>query len=161
MIRPMGLGWKLAISVVVAELLGGLGGVVTAGSIDGWYAALEEPPGTPPNAVFGPVWSVLYACIGVSFALVWDRVPAGPAKRRALLWFAAQALLNLLWSPLFFGAQQLGWALVNIVALLVAIVGTIRAFHPLHRPAAWVLVPYLLWVGYATYLNAGFWWLNR
>ncbi len=159
--RLMPLWTKIVVCVVVAEVLGGLGGWITAGSIGDWYAALETPPGTPPNAVFGPVWGTLYALIGLSLALFWHRAPGGADKRRGFACFTVQALLNLAWTPVFFGAHQLGLALAVILALLVTIALTIGGFWKLHRPAAILLVPYLLWVGYASYLNAGFLVLNR
>ncbi|HEY1122448.1 MAG TPA: TspO/MBR family protein [Haloferula sp.] len=152
----MPLWLKIVLSIAVAEILGGLGGFITASSIGSWYAALERPPGTPPNAVFGPVWSILYAMMGIAFALVWHRAPAGPAKQRALTIFFIQLVLNLAWTPVFFGAHLLAPALVVIGLLVLAIAATIIHFRPLDKLAAALLVPYLLWVCYATYLNAGF-----
>jgi tryptophan-rich sensory protein len=99
--------------------------------------------------------------MGAAVALVWHRAPAGPAKRGALVLFAIQFLLNMAWSPVFFALQQIGLALAVIVTLWVAIILTIRRFLPLDRTAAFLLTPYLLWVSYATYLNAGFLILNR
>jgi len=157
----MKLWLKALLCIVAVNLLGAAGAIVTSGSLSDWYAALEKPPGTPPNAVFGPVWTLLYAMIGASLALVWHRAPSGPEKRLALTLFLIQMLLNLAWTPLFFGAQATGAALLAIVLLWVAILLTILKFKPLDRIAAALLVPYLLWVGYATYLNAGFFWLNR
>jgi len=157
----MPLWAKIILSIVVVEILGGLGGYLTASSIGSWYAALERPPGTPPNAVFGPVWTVLYALMGIAFALIWHRVPAGPEKRVAIILFFIQLALNLAWTPVFFGAHQLAAALMVITLLILAIVITIVRFRPLDRVAAGLLVPYLLWVCYATYLNAGFMVLNE
>ncbi|MCW1885107.1 tryptophan-rich sensory protein [Luteolibacter flavescens] len=157
----MPLWLKIVLCIVAAEILGGLGGYITASSIGSWYVNLERPPGTPPNAVFGPVWSALYAMIGTSLALIWHRAPAGPAKRGALVAFFIQLALNLAWTPVFFGAHQLAAALVVIVLMILAIVVTIVRFRPLDPLAAGLLVPYLLWVCYATYLNAGFMVLNR
>ena len=157
----MHLWIRIALCVIVAEILGGLGGIVTAGSVGGWYASLQPPPGTPPNAVFGPVWGTLYALIGLAFALVWHHAPAGPEKRRAFRWFAVQSVLNLVWTPVFFGAHQLGLSLLVILSLFVTIAITIHFFRKIHRFAGWLLVPYLLWVAYASYLNAGFLFLNR
>ncbi len=156
----MPLWLKIVLSVLVMEILGGLGGFVTASSIGTWYAGLERPPGNPPNAVFGPVWTLLYALMGIAFALIWHRAPAGPAKRRALAAFAVQLVLNLAWTPVFFGLHQLAAALAVIGLLLLAILVTLFRFFPLDRTAGILLVPYLLWVGYATYLNAGFLVLN-
>lgn len=163
-VRPSGMTkfWpKLVLSVVLVMVLGATGGLITAGAIPGWYAKLEKPAGTPPNAVFGPVWTVLYLMIGISLARVWHFAPPGERKDTALMRFAGQMLLNLSWTPLFFGAQLLAVALVVILALGTAILLTILAFKPLDRVAAWLLMPYLAWVSYATYLNAGFFWLNR
>ncbi|MCB1203247.1 MAG: tryptophan-rich sensory protein [Verrucomicrobiae bacterium] len=147
---------KLILCVLVVMVLGASGGFVTVKSIPGWYASLTKPPGTPPNTVFGPVWSVLYLMIGVSLARVWHFVPGGTEKRRALIRFAIQLVLNLAWSPVFFGAHLIAPALVVIVTLWVMILLTILAFKPLDRTAAWLLAPYLGWVSYATYLNTGF-----
>lgn len=152
---------KVLICILVIPALGAVGGIVTASNIAGWYEGLQKPPGTPPNGVFGPVWTLLYLMIGFSLALVWHRVSAGPEKRRALAIFAVQMLLNLIWTPVFFGAHLLLVALFIIGALWIGILMTILAFRKLDRTAAWLLVPYLLWVSYASYLNAGIFWLNR
>lgn len=152
---------KILLCALAAILLGGVGGLITASSIEGWYENLNPPPGTPPNWVFGPVWTLLYAAMGTALALVWHRAPAGAAKRGALILFGVQFALNLAWTPIFFGLHRTGLALAVIVTLLAAIAMTIRRFLPLERPAAALLVPYALWVGYATYLNAGFLLLNR
>lgn len=157
----MKLWLKALLCVLAVNLLGSLGAVFTIGALGDWYSSLERPPGVPPNSVFGPVWTTLYVLMGISVALVWHRAPKGRARRRALGIFAGQMLLNILWTPIFFGIHQLGAALVVIVLLLVAIVATIRSFARQDRLAAWLLAPYLMWVCYASYLNAGFWWLNR
>mgnify|MGYP006277177873 CR=1 FL=1 len=125
-----------------------------------WYASLERPPLAPPNWIFGPVWTALYLAIAVAAYLVWRRRedrPVGPALG---LW-GTQLVLNALWSWLFFGLQRPGLALAEILVLLAAILATVVAFGRISRPAAGLLVPYGLWVAFATYLNAGFWWLNR
>ena len=136
-------------------------GAITASTVRGWYQTLRRPPGSPPDWLFGPVWTVLYVMIGVSAWLVWRRVDvAMHRKRAALRTWGWQLLLNALWPPAFFGLQSLGVGLAVILVLLVAIVLTIRAFWPMHRGAALLLAPYLAWVCFATYLNAGFWRLN-
>lgn len=151
---------KVLICIVGVELLGNASGLVTFLSVDGWYDALQRPPGTPPDWLFGPVWTTLYAMVGVAVALLWHRPTELQLKRRALKRFGLQLGLNLLWTPAFFGLQRIDLAMIVIVPLLVAIWLTIRAAYPVSRPAAFLLVPYFLWVGYATYLNAGFWFLN-
>ncbi|MER6253341.1 TspO/MBR family protein [Streptomyces sp. NPDC001584] len=120
------------------------------------YRSLERPSWAPPAWIFGPVWTVLYATIAIAAWLVWRR-PDRPRVRRALTWWSAQLLLNLLWTPLFFGARRYGFALADIVLLLGAIGVTAALFRPLHRTAAALLLPYLLWVAYATALNAAIW----
>jgi tryptophan-rich sensory protein len=141
-------------------ILGGLGGWITSGSISTWYATLNHPPGKPPNEIFGPVWSALYLMIGISFALVWHHRTLQPGKPRPFQVFGLQLFLNLAWTPIFFGLHQIGLALVFILLLWGAIILTIREFAGISKPAAALLVPYLLWVSYATYLNAGYAWLN-
>lgn len=158
---PMPLFGKILVCALGAIFLGSLGGIATASSVDGWYETLQPPPGRPPNWVFGPVWTLLYAAMGTAVALVWHRVPSGPAKRHALILFAIQFALNMAWSPIFFALQRIDLALAVIVTLWVAIALTIRRFLPPDRTAAFLLVPYILWVSYATYLNAGFLILNR
>lgn len=152
--------WKKAVLCVVGvQLLGNASGWVTVVSLDGWYASLRQPPGTPPNGLFGPVWLVIYTLMGYALALVWDRT-AGADKGRAYGWFGLQFVLNLMWTPAFFGGQRMDIALAIILMLLVAIALTLRAFYPISRSAAGLLVPYFLWVGYACYLNLGFLLLN-
>ncbi|MAT17981.1 MAG: TspO protein [Leifsonia sp.] len=146
----------LAIAFAVAAF----GGLSTAGNVDGWYAAAEQPAWTPPNAVFGPVWTVLYTLMSVAAWLVW-RAPDTVARRRALGLYVAQLAVNAVWTPVFFGlepflgAPALWIALVIIVVLDVLVIATLIRFAPLSRLAAAFLVPYLLWALYATTLNAG------
>lgn len=155
------LGMKVIAWIVAVEVLGIASGLLTASSIPGWYSSLSEPPGTPPNWIFGPVWSVLYAMIGVAGAFLWHRGEASPARLIARRWFIGQFLLNLAWTPVFFGTHQMALALVVIVALFGSISMTIRTAAGFDRVVAGLLLPYLCWVGYATYLNAGFLVLNR
>lgn len=136
-------------------------GAVTASSVQGWYRSLDRPPLTPPDWLFGPVWTVLYACIGVSAWLVWRRMDVTTERKRAALrvW-GWQLLLNAAWPPVFFGLHSLGGGMVLIVALAVGIGWTMRAFWGVQRGAVALLAPYLAWVLFAAYLNAGFWRLN-
>lgn len=156
----MKLWLKILICVLVINVLGAAGAIFTSGSLKDWYALLEKPPGVPPNWVFGPVWTTLYAMIGLSLALFWHQVKAGRAKTVALRWFFSQMVLNLAWTPLFFGAHLLGVALVVIVLMLVAILITLVLFRRQHKLAGRLLIPYAIWVSYATYLNAGYFALN-
>ena len=139
--------------VLLCNAAGALGAVATAGAVDGWYGTLVRPPLNPPSWVFGPVWTLLYTLMGGALWLVLHRVAPSPARRRALVLFGVQLVLNAAWSPVFFGAHALGAALVVIVALWGAILATILAFRRLRPAAAGLLVPYLGWVSFATYLN--------
>ncbi|MEM9016077.1 MAG: TspO/MBR family protein [Verrucomicrobiota bacterium] len=157
----MNLWIKIVLCILVINGLGAAGAIFTADSLKDWYENLNKPPGVPPNSVFGPVWTILYAMMGTSLALIWHRVEAGKGKTAALAWFFVQFVFNLSWTPVFFGARQLGWALLVIVLLFGGIVFTIVATRKVDRLAAMLLLPYLGWVGYATYLNAGYYVLNR
>jgi tryptophan-rich sensory protein len=126
----------------------------------GWYQGLRKPAFTPPSWVFGPAWTVLYVLIAWSGYRVWRR-PASPARRRALGWWGAQLVLNGAWSPIFFGLQRPGWALVDLGLLVPAVAAYTAAARRVDRPAAWMMAPYLGWIGFATALNAGIVVLNR
>ena len=126
-----------------------------------WYSSLEKPAFTPPGWLFGPVWTILYILIGVAAFLVWRKGLRSRPVKVALGWFLVQFVLNALWTPVFFGWRRIGLALVIIVLLWAAIIGTIRYFSRVSRLAGLLLVPYLLWVSFATVLNAAIWWLNR
>lgn len=121
-----------------------------------WYQSLAKPPFNPPNWVFGPAWTILYILIGIAGARTWL---AAPVKGGMQLW-CVQMLLNYLWSPLFFGIQKPGIALVVIVALLVAILAFIVNRWNRDRTAALLFLPYAAWVGFATLLNASIAYLN-
>ena len=125
-----------------------------------WYLALEKPAWNPPSWVFAPVWTTLYVMMGVAAWLVWRRSGFAGA-RGALSLFFCQLGLNALWSYIFFGAHQMGWALVEMGGLWVAILGTILAFRRHSCAAARLLMPYLAWVSFAAVLNFTLWQLNR
>jgi tryptophan-rich sensory protein len=141
-----------ALAVIICELAGGVGAVFTTPSIGGWYAGLVKAPLNPPNWIFGPVWTLLFALMGIAAFLVWEKRKERGVKT-ALAVFALQLALNVLWSVLFFGAHAPGAAFVDIIALWLAILWTIIAFWKVTRPAAWLLLPYVLWVSFAAYLN--------
>ena len=162
--RPTSLAdWgRLLGCVVLCNAAGALGSLATSDAVRTWYPTLTAPPLRPPSWVFAPVWTLLYTLMGIALWLLWQRWrgPA-PARRVALTWFGVQLALNALWSPVFFGAQNLGAALAVIAALVVAIAMTMWASRPVHPAVPGLLAPYLAWVSFATYLNAGFWHLNR
>ncbi len=153
-------GIGLCVFVAICFLAAGIGSWFTAASVKSWYPGLMKPAGTPPAWVFGPVWSTLYLLMGVAAWLVWrQRTVANVTIALAL--FFAQLALNTTWSFVFFGLRQPGLALLDILALLGAIVATMTTFVQLYRPAFWLMTPYAAWVLYATYLNFGIWRLNR
>ncbi|HET9066152.1 MAG TPA: TspO/MBR family protein [Gemmatimonadales bacterium] len=127
---------------------------------DVWYESLAKPSWNPPNSVFGPVWTVLYTMMGTAAWLVWRR-GGFRGGSVALVLFGSQLVLNAAWSYLFFGAHYIGYALLDIVALLVLIVMLIWRFGRIDRRAGWLMVPYAAWVAFATALNASIWQLNR
>jgi tryptophan-rich sensory protein len=139
--------------VAISQAAGLVGMPFTERSPGGWYDRLDKPPFTPPGATFGIVWTVLYTVMGVAAWLVWRHRPSS-ARTAALGLFAVQLVLNAAWSPIFFGAEAAGWALVEIVALLVAVAATTAAFWRVEGRAGALFVPYLGWVCFATVLNA-------
>ncbi|MDD5251171.1 MAG: tryptophan-rich sensory protein [Patescibacteria group bacterium] len=151
---------KLLIAVVVSELAGVIGAVFTTPSIPTWYAGLVKPALNPPNWVFGPVWTTLFLLMGVAAFLIWRQGMKRQDVRHALEIFGIQLLLNTLWSIIFFGLHDPGAALIDIAALWVAIMGTMVLFHRVSKLAAWLLLPYILWVSFAGYLNYSIWTLN-
>ncbi|MGA2369715.1 MAG: TspO/MBR family protein [Candidatus Korobacteraceae bacterium] len=138
---------------------GGLGSFFTGSSVREWYPQLRKPAGTPPSWIFGPVWTTLYVLMAISAWLVWRQY--GNGARPALLIFLAQLALNVAWSAIFFGSRMPGVAFAEIVVLWLAIAFNIFVFYLLLPVSALLLVPYLLWVSYASYLNFGIWRLNR
>lgn len=152
---------SLVVAVVVPLLVGLVGGVATASSVTTWYTELNKPPWNPPSWVFGPVWTLLYVLMGIAAWLVWRQGWSNPPVRTALILFAVQLALNLLWSVIFFGLRQPGWALAEILVLWAAVLGTLVFFTRLAPLAGVLIAPYLLWGTFATALNAAIWWLNR
>jgi len=136
-----------------------LGAAVTATSVKTWYANLAKPSFNPPDAVFGPVWTVLYILMGIAAWRVW-RIADRDTARGPLTLFALQLALNLGWSVVFFGLQKIGAAVATIVVLWVAILVTMLAFRTVDRVAALLMAPYLAWVTFATVLNIAVWQLN-
>ncbi len=137
-------------------LVGMVGGSMTARALHHWYYTLHQPPGTPPNWVFAPVWMALYVMIGVAGWLVWKRLGAAPPLR---LW-GWQLAANALWAPAFFGVHSPALAMGVMIVLLFLVSLTIRAFRRSNRVAAMLMAPYGGWCLYAAYLNAGFLILN-
>lgn len=155
---PMAMMAIVAFAAVFSAAL--IGNLATFPNIPGWYAGLAKPDFTPPNWLFGPVWTLLYMTMAYAFWRILILPPHSPGRRIAIVWFAVQMALNAAWSVAFFGMQSPGLGLVVIGCMVIAIVMTMVSFAPLDRVAAIVLVPYLLWVCFATALNAGIFLLN-
>lgn len=152
--------WRLAVWVL-ASVLAGTSVALIAPIDQAWYAALARPTWNPPSWVFGPVWTALYALIGVAAWLVAGEPGADPAERRGTWWvFGAQAMLNLAWSPLFFGLKSPGLAFVDICLLWIAVLWTTMRFGRIRPLAGYLLVPYVLWVSFALVLNGTIWLMN-
>ncbi|MCH7398836.1 tryptophan-rich sensory protein [Belliella sp. DSM 107340] len=149
---------KLVISLILPQIAGGLGALVTISSVGSWYQTLEKPPFNPPSWVFGPAWTTLYVLMGISLYLIWTS--NHPLKRTALKLFGIQLFLNALWSPAFFGLESPILGLIVIIPLWGAILVCIKIFYPIHKWASFLLIPYILWVSFATVLNASIWYLN-
>jgi benzodiazapine receptor len=156
--------WLILAAFVAAALLAGAIGAVFSPGVSAaanhWYAMLAKPQWAPPNSWFGPVWTALYVMMGTSAWLVW-RERYHRSRSAALAAYGVQLLLNAVWAPLFFGARNIGAGLFVIVALWLAIVWTIREFGAVKASAAWLLAPYLIWVGFASALNLAIWKLNQ
>jgi len=170
--------FKLAIAILISELAGIIGSVFTTPSIAGWDAGIVKPAFNPPSWVFGPVWTTLFALMGIAAFMVWSSYAKATEDKKkrirvALILFCIQLVLNTLWSIIFFGLHSPGGALVEIVFLWLTILATIIAFAKISPPsssiwttaghgklAAWLLAPYILWVSFAGYLNYSIWQLN-
>lgn len=151
---------KLIIAIAIPVAVGGISGFFTSTGVESWYQTINKPSWNPPGWIFGPVWTTLYIMMGVALFLVWKSNASDVLKRTAITIFAIQLLLNFFWSFIFFDQQQIGWALVEIIVMWVFILLTIFAFANVSKLAAWLLVPYISWVSFATFLNYTIWKLN-
>jgi len=149
---------KLLVSLLLPQIAGGLGAFFTLSSVQTWYLTLNKPSWNPPSWLFGPVWATLYVLMGIACFLIWKS--NHPLKKQALILYFVQLFLNLLWSPAFFGAQNPLLGVLVIVPLWACILFCILTFRQINIWAALLLIPYLLWVSFATVLNATIWYLN-
>jgi len=153
--------WKaLLAAIIICSLAGALGSLFTFSAIPAWYAGLNKPSFSPPNWVFGPVWTTLYILMGISAYLIYQKGWQKKPVRFALSIFAVQLVLNALWSILFFGLRSPLLGLAGIIPLWLSIAYCIKLFRPLDARAACLLIPYILWVSFATLLNYSIWALN-
>lgn len=138
-----------------------IGSLFTTPSIDSWYNTLNKPWFNPPNWLFAPVWTTLYFLMAIALYLVWTKPQRSTNRRHAIQLFIWQLILNTIWSIIFFGLQQPGLALFEVIILWIAILMTIIYFYRINWISSWLLLPYLLWVSFATVLNGAIFWLNR
>jgi translocator protein len=160
--------WKqtgvLVLFILVIEFIGGLGAIFTFRSLPTWYVLLSKPWWTPPDYVFGPVWTILFALMASALYIVWykgrsDRTLASKA-RIAVLIFVLQMVANVLWSALFFGLQSLTAGAIEVIGLLASVIVATVAFFRVDKQAGWLMVPYVAWVAFATMLTFALWILN-
>lgn len=149
----------LLVFVIICLGAAGLGASATTPQIDGWYKTLNKPSWNPPSYVFGPVWTTLYVMMAIAAWRVWKQAGL-KAARAPLTLFAIQLVLNVAWSWIFFGMHQIGWALVDIGVLWLAILATTLLFFNRSKTAGALMVPYLAWVSFASLLNFTIWKLN-
>ncbi len=142
-----------------ALVLAAAGGLTT--DIGPWYRDLKKPRLQPPNWLFGPAWTLILAAAAASAAIAWDAAPDAATKSRVILVFVVNALLHFLWSPLFFRLKRPDWALIEMVPFWFSILWAIHTVAPLSSLAAWLLLPYIVWVSFAAVLNLGIVRLNR
>lgn len=152
---------KLVFCVFTCQAVGFLGSFFTLSAIPSWYARLVKPPLNPPNQIFGPVWIILYLLMAISVYLIWEKGRDKQEIKVALELFALQLFLNAVWSPIFFGVKEPMAGLLVIILLWITLLETIVKFAKISTAAGALLIPYILWISFAVYLNAGIWWLNR
>jgi translocator protein len=152
---------KTVIAVLVCNLVGFLSSIPTRESIQTWYITLQKPFFNPPNWIFGPIWTILFTMMGIAFGIIWSKhQKENPDTKNAMWVFVFQLLLNALWSLLFFGLKNPLLAFVEIILLWLVINETIKAFNKVDANAGKLLLPYIMWVSFATVLNGSIWVLN-
>lgn len=152
---------KLAVSWIIVFVAAAIGSVSTSSQITTWYTTLAKPAWTPPNWIFGPVWTTLYILMGIALFLVWRQGLDRRDVQFAILIFAVQLILNTLWSVVFFGMQSIFGGFIIILILWIAILANIIAFYMISKPAGLILIPYIIWVSIASYLNYSVYLLNH
>ena len=151
---------KLIFSIFICLFAGFIGSYFTTPAIPTWFATLQKPSFAPPNWVFAPVWTSLYILMGISLFLVWQKGREDKTVKAAIYLFAGQLVLNALWSFVFFGLRSPLLGLIEIIILWIAILATILSFMKISRTAAYLLIPYILWVSFASIVNFSIWSLN-
>lgn len=151
---------KLLISLILTQSAGIVGSLFTAPAISNWYSNLEKPSFSPPNWVFGPVWILLYFLMGISIYLIWLNIKKNKKAKIAFWLFWIHLIFNSTWSIVFFGLQNPGLAFINILIIWVLIIALIIKFFKINKWASYLLIPYFLWVSFASILNYFIWYLN-
>lgn len=152
--------YKLIIAIAIPLAIGSISGYFTASSVNGWFVTLNKPSFNPPKWLFAPVWTVLYIMMGISFYIIWKSHAKLEKRYTGYTYYWLQLGLNFMWSLLFFYFQRPDLALIDIILLFIMIASTIFSFRKISKTAAWLLVPYLCWVAFATALNFQIWRLN-
>jgi len=149
-------------AIIICELAGIVGSIFTFQSVRTWYVDINKPSFTPPSWIFGPVWTILYALMGISLYLIWKNHTKNKSTQRtyALTFFFIQLILNTIWSIIFFGLQQPFYAFIEIIFLWVSILITIFYAFKVSKGAGYLLLPYLAWVSFASILNFAIFYLN-
>ena len=150
---------KLTLCIAGPLVIGGISGFATATSITDWYLTINKPSFNPPNYLFGPVWTTLYILMGISFFMILQ-APINEFRKRAIMIFSIQLILNFCWSFIFFKFQLLGSAFIEIIMMWLSIILMIYIFQKINKTAAYLQIPYLLWVSFASILNGSIWYLN-
>ncbi|MFA6995067.1 MAG: TspO/MBR family protein [Patescibacteria group bacterium] len=148
---------KLLAAIFISLLAGAIGSLFTIPAISTWYATLAKPAFNPPNWVFAPVWTLLFILMGVSAFLIWREGLNNKNVRTALVLFIFQLIANIFWPMIFFGIHNTGLAFIEIISLWCAILATILAFYEISRISAYLLIPYIIWVTFAGFLNYSIW----
>ncbi len=161
-----GLWLRIIVSIIIISTLGSLSGILTGNTVGTWYGEINKPFFTPPNWVFGPAWLLLYTLMGISVGRIWqlaakNRYPIiRNYTKKGILLFVIHFIFNLAWTPIFFGLQMPGLALIVILTMLGIIIFMTKQYYRVDRIASFLLVPYIVWVSFATLLNASIWWMN-
>ncbi len=150
---------KLILCIIIPLAIGGISGVATANNINTWFVELHKPIFNPPNYLFGPVWTTLYFLMGISLYLILQ-TPENSSRRKAIIIFVVQLFLNFCWSFIFFKFHLLGIAFTEIILIWISIIIMIYQFRKINKMAAYIQIPYLLWVSFASTLNGAIWFLN-
>jgi benzodiazapine receptor len=152
---------KLIFAILLCQAAGIIGSLFTFSAIPTWYAGLIKPSFNPPSWIFGPVWTALYALMGLSLYLILSYGLKKKGVKTAINLFTLQLIANILWSIIFFGMKNIRLALIEIIVLLVLVLLTMLKFYKINKEAVYLLIPYFLWGSFATFLTYSIWILNK